>query len=269
MLLPDMDPKTCVYLSLASFLEKWLQYGDGNLSQWLFCEGSTTNESPTADQDKEANRGKQAYARALKRVIDSPAFTKADDERLGSHSIQKAAATKAREKGTPKDDIDYRARWAAKRMQDAYVSAQLLWPDVNCASRLCFKGVCKYVMKEQAGVTDDWLIHHVTPRITGMFGKKVGAILAKPLLWAAFDPIWAETIEPTIRSRIISQFIRMDRNLGDNVNPVSKIEVIPNKGRHASRIEFVNAHDYTHTYNLTHSILDSLLLYHSGWYSES
>ena len=107
--------------------------GDGNLLQWLFCEGSTTNESPTADQDKEANRGKQAYARALKRVIDSPAFTKADDERLGSHSIRKAAATKAREKGTPKDDIDYRARWAAKRMQDAYVSAQLLWPDVNCA----------------------------------------------------------------------------------------------------------------------------------------
>ena len=98
-------------------------------------------------------------------------------------------------------------------------------------------------MKEQAGVTDDWLIHHVTPRITGMFGKKVGAILAKPLLWAAFDPIWAETIEPTIRSRIISQFIRMDRNLGDNVNPVSKIEVIPNKGRHANCIEFVNAHD--------------------------
>ena len=83
-------------------------------------------------------------------------------------------------------------------MQDAYVSAQLLWPDVNCASWLCFKGVCKYVMKEQAGVTDDWLIQHVTPRITGMFGKKVGAILAKPLLWAAFDPTWAETIEPTI-----------------------------------------------------------------------
>ena len=49
-----MDPKVCVYLSLALFLEKWLQYGDGNLSQWLFCEGSTTNESPTADQDKEA-----------------------------------------------------------------------------------------------------------------------------------------------------------------------------------------------------------------------
>ena len=142
MLLPGMDPKTCVYLSLASFLEKWLQYGDGNLSQWLFCEGSTTNESPTADQDKDVNCGKQAYAQALKRVIDSPAFPKADDERLGSHSIWKAAATKPQEKETPKDNIDYRAWWAAKQMQDAYVSVQLLlWPDincaVNCASREC------------------------------------------------------------------------------------------------------------------------------------
>jgi len=36
LLLPDMDPRTCVYLSLALFLERLLQFGNGDMSQWLF-----------------------------------------------------------------------------------------------------------------------------------------------------------------------------------------------------------------------------------------
>ena len=111
LLLADMDPRSCVYLSLALWLEKWLAYGDGVTSQWLFCKGSTTETSPYPDQQKEANRGKITYSRALKRALESPSFERADGNRpgakLGSHSIRKKAATMAREKGCPKDDLDY------------------------------------------------------------------------------------------------------------------------------------------------------------------
>ena len=106
MLLGDMEPSTCVYLNLALFLEKWLKFGDGNLSQWLFCEGSTCASLATK-QDIEANCGKARHAKALKKIIKNKAFTKACKGKLDSHSICKSSATKAREKGVPKDDLEH------------------------------------------------------------------------------------------------------------------------------------------------------------------
>ena len=53
ILLPCISTKMCVYLSLAIWLEKWIQYGDGAQSQWLFVEGTTTAESTVDDQDDE------------------------------------------------------------------------------------------------------------------------------------------------------------------------------------------------------------------------
>ena len=236
-MLPDMDPRTCVYLSLALFLEDDIQYCDGALSQWLFCSGSTTSTTPIDQQDKEANNGKARYFRRLKTAMDSPAFVPVDDGKLGSHSIRKSAATRCRENGSSKDDLDYRARWASKRMQDAYVNYQLTWPDVNCATRLTFKGVCKYKIKEDAGLTDEWLCQHVTPHITSVFGNKVVAILAKPLLWACFSKTFSERVQPEICNRICGQFIQLEREgyLEDGVNPVERVEVIPNEGQFLER----------------------------------
>ena len=116
-------------------------------------------------------------------------------------------------------------------MQDQYVDPQLTWPDVNCAHKLCFKGVCKYNVKEEAALEDAWLCRHVTPQITAAFGKKVGAILAKPLLWASFNSVWSERIQPDPLKRICGEFIKLERDLGDNVvNPITKVEVIPCEG---------------------------------------
>ena len=232
ILLPDMDPTTCVYLNLALWLEEWLEFGNGDLSPWLFIEGRTNQTSPTSEMDREADLGKARYSRALKSAIDNRAFHQAADEKLGSHSIRKAAATKCRENGCPKDDLDYRARWSSKRMQDAYVDSQLSWPDVNCASRLCFKGVCKYKIKDDAGVCEEWLCQFVAPRISTTFGNKVGSILGTCLLWACFNETVAERVHPTMRNRICGAFISLERQgYIDGVNPVEKVELIPNEGQ--------------------------------------
>ena len=81
---------------------------------------------------------------------------------------------------------------------------------MHCASKLCNDGPCKYVLKEAAGITDEWLCRNVAPNITAAFGNKVGVILAKPLLWAAFDVEWSERLSPEIKHRIHSAFIGLD-----------------------------------------------------------
>ena len=140
----------------------------------------------------------------------------------------------ARERGCPKDDLDYRARWAGvTQMQDSYVDVQLTWPDVNCASCVVSKGVCLYKVKANAGLSDAWLCEHVTPQITAVFGNKVGAILAKPLLWACYSDIFSDRVQPSLRNRICGQFIRLEREgYGNGVNPIQKVEVIPNEGKY-------------------------------------
>ena len=253
ILIPCMDHEMCCYLSLAIWLEKWIQFGDGWLSQWLFCDGSTTSDSPTIDQDREALNGKNSYTRAIKRALENPAFRKESPGKLGSHSIRKLAVTTCRRKGVKKDDIDYRARWQTNgRMQDRYTDIQLNWPDVHCAGKLCNDRPCKYVVKESAGITDEWLCRNVVPNITAVFGNEVGAIFAKPLLWAAYDVEWSERLSPEIKHRIISAFIRLDRGV-DVGNPVKIVEIIAMEGRNNAVLladKWANA-----IYNLTVSYL--------------
>ena len=142
------------------------------------------------------------------------------------------AATEARKKGTSKDDVDYRGRWKNKRQQDVYVSRQLDWPSVNCASRLYFGGPCRYIVKQEAALSDEWLCQHVTPSITCSFGHKIRGMLARPLLWAVFHPTQSERVNPSIRQRIAAAFIRLERPGFAEVtdNPVKRVNVVASEG---------------------------------------
>ena len=89
-----MEPRTCVHLGLALWLEEWLEFGAGNQAQWLFIEAKTMMNSAADLQDKEAEAGKAKCQRKLKALVDSPCFESEDDKRLGTHSIRKSAATR-------------------------------------------------------------------------------------------------------------------------------------------------------------------------------
>ena len=151
--------------------------------------------------------------------------------KLGTHSVRKLSATEARRKGAPKDDLDHRARWSKKRQQYDYVDMELTWPDVNVAYRLCFDGPCRYLINKDAPLSDEWLCHNVTPRITDTFSPKVGAILARPLLWACFHSTVGERVEPSIRRWVVSSLIRLsrDRDARDD-NPVERVRVVASEG---------------------------------------
>ena len=182
ILLPSMDPSTCVHLSLALWLEEWIEEKGGGMSIWLFNTGVATHQSNLDDLEEEVESAKKQYSGVLKSAIESPFFER--DERadreadgkkpsLGSHSIRKLGATFARRAGATKDDLDYRGRWKCKRMQDHYVDMHLTWPDVNTAAKLCNGGICFYKLKPDFNVTEDWLSRLVTPNISKVFGAGV------------------------------------------------------------------------------------------------
>ena len=96
-----------------------------------------------------------------------------------------------------------------------------------CASRLSQGGVIQYTIDSDLGLTDEWLCQYVCPRITCCFGREVGAILAKPLLWACFNVQYQERVQPDIRHRIISACIRRDLETDvSDFNPVRRHDVV-------------------------------------------
>ena len=96
IMLPDLDPRTCVCMSLALFPEADLQFGDRATSQWLFARGKTTRSDNMKEQDKECEQGKEQHARVVKKATLDPAFERVEhvNNRLGSHSTPKTAATR-------------------------------------------------------------------------------------------------------------------------------------------------------------------------------
>ena len=231
ILLGSLDTKCCVLLNLAIFLEKWTQDGDGGISQWLFVDGRTDDSMDVDVQNKEANKGKDNYANALTAAIKNHLFkpfgSRQISSKLGSHSIRKMGTTFARLQGVSRDNIDYRARWKSSgRQQDAYTDIQLNWPDACCANKLSVGGSCQYIGRDVAGLTDEWLCANVTPNICRVFDAKVAAILALPLLWAAYDLAWSERLDPVMKHSIISKFIRLQRDIPDGVNPVRRVEIL-------------------------------------------
>ena len=232
IIMGSMNPRYCVLVSLSLFLEKWIKDGEGATSQWLFANGMTDESSDQVEQDKEAKKCKSAYTRAMtKGVFDNPTFTRTDTipGKLGTHSIKKFGTTQARSGGAHRDEVDYRARWKNKRMQDRYTDTQLDWPDIRTASKLCEGGVALYKVLDGSGITDEWLITQVAPNIASVFGSTTAAILGKSLLWACFDPSTADRVSPDIKHDLIAKYIRLETGIADGVNPVEKLEVIPSE----------------------------------------
>ena len=226
IIMGSMDYNACAVLGLALFLEKWSKdtTTTGATSQWLFVEGSSDRTSALADVDKEVAKGKKNYAGFLKKHVfesDVPgAFLRETVEgRLGTHSIRKFATTYARQCGGSRDDVDYRACWKSRRQQDRYTGTQLHWPDINTASKLCFGGICLYKPLEGSGITDEWLAEAVAPSISNVFGSGIAAVLAKPLLWACFEPCMEDVVAPGIKRAVVGSIQFNHRVLSKFVIP--------------------------------------------------
>ena len=215
-MLGSKNPVHCAFISLAIWLELYLTTQQQNLSPFVFDFSGDFTVPSGGDKTNDF------VANTLRdKVYNSDQFIADRDGPLGSHSNRKWSATRARACGATRDERDYRGRWKRDcRVSDCY-DGDLLYPDAKVASFLCVGGPCKYCIKPNSPVTEDWILEHVVPCIANStYGVAIAKLLGKSLLWAIFSD----------KSHWVPQFI-VDRakaaynNLFDEeatVNPIEK-----------------------------------------------
>jgi len=188
LMLPSMNSIYCVYISLALWLEVFIsKCPHAILTPYLFG----------FSQDCREEHGANLSKGIIQNILGGTIFKETNElvgtgvgshGPIGTHSVRKFASTHSRKCGGTKDDRDIRGRWKGKaRVGDRYDDVELPWPDVKVASMLCIGGPCKYIVREESGVTDDFILRHVMPSAKGRLADSVCIILGKALLFFIFE----------------------------------------------------------------------------------
>ena len=208
ILFASMDPLVCPYLNLAVYVE---MFGTGGLGRKIFDCKSTRN-----------------FTNYLEKLFSSPFFKAVREGMVGSHSLRKGPSTYASRYGLLRDWISLRGRWrGSKKQVDTYIDVDVPFPDAKVASVLCGpRGPCKYVAKDGILLNDEFLCS-IAPRCVEGFGRDVAVILARSLLWAAFehDVRLNDEVVAIIPSDLRKKILDAWSNFGgvDNVNPMEKV----------------------------------------------
>lgn len=139
IILASMDWRNCLFLSLAIYLEVAFVHGEALHHKYLFGY----NDNPALNNSY--------ISSALVECWKDPRFIPKADGLIGTHSLRKFGATRARESGASKDDIDARGRWRKRRVSDRYVELALPYPDAKVCGMLCMKGPIKYSLQKIQG----------------------------------------------------------------------------------------------------------------------
>ena len=99
----------------------------------------------------------------------------------------------------------------------------MLVPDAICAAGLCHGGAVYYHVKDEAQLSDDWICEHVSPNITKTFGKQVGTVLGRALLWRIMHPIEHRVLPKTQVDHVRALYGMRTNDLDEDENPVCKV----------------------------------------------
>ena len=134
---------------------------------------------------------KENADKILKKVLYPPEFQDVElvTGNKGTHSMWKFSTTFERRNGCGKDNVDIRARWKGKgRQQDTYVDSTLPVPDAKACATLCKQGPAHYKVRENSGISKEWICKYVVPHISAQYCESVAVVLGRALLWRIFDP---------------------------------------------------------------------------------
>lgn len=122
-----------------------------------------------------------------------------------------------------KDERDIQGRWKGKQhVLDVYDDFELPFPDAKVTGCLCMGGPCKYKVREDSGITNNFILQYVTPNIRRRLGDCVALILGAAILFYAYSPEGQEDVPPTILQRVCNAYNNI-RILPVEVNTVSRI----------------------------------------------
>ena len=123
---------------------------------------------------------------------------------------------------------------------------ELPYPDATkVAASLYIGGPCKYVLVENCGLLDEWLLEYVVPNISLQYPRAVELTLARPLLWASFESTLQEYLPPALTRQIRSAYA-FARRLPQGKNPVEKRLVVVTGSEAELYIDEIDA-EFMHT----------------------
>ena len=224
IILGAMDPRLCVLLTLAAYVE--------------FCHQARLVEESSFVFG--AMKRTQKMLRVILQLVMEEGGISAGMGLIGTHSFQKGQGTYASRCGLSREVISKRGRWKNRtRMVDVYIDMNVPLPDATAAAKLCGpNGACKYKLRSNSPVSVGWLLNHVAPGCRNAFGADVAMTLALPLLWAAFDDYRIEllhletppapSLDPALKERILEAYVAEYGVLGQEFeNPVERVRVLP------------------------------------------
>ena len=170
---------------------------------------------------------KNRIGNILKGIVEADDFPSSGAGAVGTHSIRKLPATYARNNGCDRDDVDARGHWkSARRIVDTYIGTVLLYPDDKVASVLCVGGAVKYEVKEDSGVTDEFILNTVVPYTKQLLGQSVALVLGKALLWGMCDSEFLSVVTSQHRTNVMASINALTSLLAEGVNAVEKVVLI-------------------------------------------
>lgn len=124
---------------------------------------------------------------------------------------------------------------------------ELPYPDAKVAASLCIGGPCRYVLVENCGLLDEWLLEYqyVVPNISLQYPRAAALTLAQPLWWASFESTLQEYLTPALTRRIQSAY-GFVRRLPQGKNPVKKRLVVVTGSEAELYIDGIDA-EFMHT----------------------
>lgn len=224
--LASMNHRFCVYLQVSLWLEVYAETSPtAPLTPYLFAFSNDVSIP---------NGGYKAKAE-VQSIYSGAIFSREEFVNsggpVGSHSTRKMGSSMCRNKGASKDEKDIRGRWkSSQRVSDAYDDIELPYPDAKVAALLCPGGPCKYVVREEANVTNDWILQFVVPHLRTTVDDEVAKILGRALLWYAFTPEGQADIPENIFNRIRHAYVGVANDLEEGANPVKKVPLVVTGG---------------------------------------
>ena len=240
ILLGAQNPSYCVLMSLSTWLEHFISQGHMSVTNFAFGIDGQTN--PELIKERASN--------FMKQIINDEEFINiVVDGKRGTHSIRKMTTTRARRHGCSKDEVGTRARWKRQRQQDSYADTILPWPDAKVAAALCKGGPIHYHVKEDSGITEDWILLFVVPSIASKYCRAFTLVLGRALLWRVFDEEQQALVPAIICTRVKNSYRDIGNRcrLPDGENPVEKVPLIITGTDAELHIEVLIDDDMDHT----------------------
>ena len=152
-----------------------------------------------------------------------PAETRGSAATLG---IRKEASTYIARKGISCKYVKLCGIWATHMGQvDTYVDIDLLTPDTKVAFALTGpKGPCCYLVKTEVmhEITKEFLLSVVAPNIHRVFGKDVGLVLSRALLFAIFE--CPDRVPNVLVEKVRTEMGR--QNISTAANPIRRVAFV-------------------------------------------